>query len=301
MHAITVPHDPISLREATRRTAALYIALGIDPETSPIFVQSHVSAHAELFWLLNCVTPIGWLERMIQYKEKAKKQGEDVRGALLSYPVLQAADILLYQADLVPVGEDQRQHLELTRDIAERVNYLYGGRKWKKRGGRGGSVFRVPDAFIQPAGARIMSLSDARNKMSKSATSDMSRINILDDADTIRQKIKRATTDAIDGLEFGNPERPECHNLLTIYQLMTGMSQESVETEVGSMRWGGFKPILADAVVAHLEPIQQKYRDVISDLPVLDDVLARGSARARETADRSLRNCYDAMGFLRRT
>jgi len=228
---------------------------------------------------------------MIQYKEKAKKQGEDVRAGLLSYPVLQAADILLYQVDLVPVGEDQRQHLELTRDIAERMNYLYG---------RGGRVLRVPEAFIGPVGARIMSLTDGTAEMSKSSKSEWSRINMLDDKDTIRQKMKRAKSDAINGLEFNNPDRPECHNLLTIYQLMTGMSSESVEREIQNLGWGAFKPILADAVIAHLEPIQKKYREVLSDKSTLDGVLAKGADKAKETAERTLQNCYDAMGFLRR-
>jgi tryptophanyl-tRNA synthetase len=162
LHAITVQHDPKDLRAATRNMAAAYLAAGIDPDRASIFVQSHVAAHAELSWLLECTTPMGWLQRMIQFKEKARKQGEDVRAGLLTYPVLMAADILLYQADLVPVGDDQKQHLELTRDIAERINHLYGGKGWKKRGGRGGRVLKVPEPFIPPAGARVMSLQVGR-------------------------------------------------------------------------------------------------------------------------------------------
>ncbi|CAI7915118.1 unnamed protein product [Closterium sp. NIES-53] len=180
LHAITLPHDVDDLSRSSRTAAAMYLACGVDPSKATVFVQSHVRAHAELTWLLSCTTPMSWLNKMIQFKEKARKAGEDVGTGLLTYPLLMAADILLYQCDVVPVGEDQRQHLELTRDVAARVNNLYGGRKWKKRGGRGGRVFKVPEAMIPPAGARIMSLTDGTSKMSKSAPSDMSRINLLD-------------------------------------------------------------------------------------------------------------------------
>ncbi|KAJ9529955.1 hypothetical protein QJQ45_023261, partial [Haematococcus lacustris] len=324
LHAITVPHDPAELRSATRTMAATYMAAGIDPERSTIFVQSHVPAHAELQWLLNCVTPMGWLNRMIQFKEKARKQvcemkvwlcqprclcslgqaafpslqGEEVRSGLLTYPVLMAADILLYQADLVPVGEDQKQHLELTRDIAERVNSLYGGKGWKKRGGRGGRVFRVPEPFIPPAGARIMSLQDGTAKMSKSAENDLSRINLTDPADVIANKVKRCKTDTLDGLVFGDPERPECNNLLTLYQLASGASKEQVEAEVANMRWGTFKPKLADALVAHLSPMQARYAELLADPGYIDKVLAVGAAAANETASLTLTACKDAMGFV---
>ncbi|CAG9460757.1 unnamed protein product [Pedinophyceae sp. YPF-701] len=297
MHAITVPHDPKELRDSVRTTAGLYIASGIDPEKSSIFVQSHVSAHAELAWILNCTTPIGWVERMIQFKEKARRQGQDVSLGLLSYPVLMAADILLYQADLVPVGEDQKQHLELARDIAERFNHLYGGKKWKKLGGRGGRVFTVPEPLIPPEGARIMSLQDGTSKMSKSAENEKSRINLLDPPDVITKKIKSAKTDLIDGCEFDNPERPESTNLLTLYALATGKSREEVLAECGAMRWGQFKPTLADALVAHLEPIQKKYAEVREDPAYLDEVLRRGEEAANETASRTMYNAYQAMGF----
>jgi tryptophanyl-tRNA synthetase len=301
LHAITVPHDPIELKQSTRTMAATYIAAGIDPARSKVFVQSHISAHAELQWLLNCVTPIGWLNRMIQFKEKARKQGEEVRAGLLTYPVLMAADILLYQADLVPVGEDQKQHLELTRDIAERVNGLYGGKPWKKRGGRGGRVFKVPEPFIPPAGARIMSLQDGTSKMSKSAENDLSRINLTDDAAAIANKVKRCKTDSLgDLLEFGNEERPECNNLLTIYQLASGQTKEQVIQEVGRMRWGEFKPKLTEALIAHLSPIQTKYNHLMSDAAYIDSVLAAGADAANETAELTLEACKDAMGFVLR-
>lgn len=297
LHAITAPHDPMELRESSKASAALYLASGLDPEKTTIFLQSHVPAHCELSWLLNCATPIGWLQRMIQFKEKSKKQGEDVNMGLLGYPVLMAADILLYQADLVPVGEDQRQHLELTRDIAARFNNLYGGRKWKKLGGRGGKIFKVPDAFIPPAGARIMSLQDGTSKMSKSAESDMSRINMLDAPDLIVQKIKKCKTDAYEGLEFGNPDRPEANNLLTIYHLVTGVSKEDIAAECASLRWGEFKPRLADAIITHLEPIQERYHSVMADPAYLDSVLSKGAEAARMQAGRTLNNCREAMGF----
>jgi len=298
LHAITMPHEPKDLLQSTRSSAALYIASGVDPSRAKVFVQSHVSAHAELAWLLSCITPIGWLRKMIQFKEKSKKAGsEEVGTGLLTYPVLMAADILLYQSDLVPVGDDQRQHLELSRDLAERANYLFGGKKAKKMGCRHTRLFKVPEAFIPPAGARVMSLQDGTAKMSKSAESDLSRINLLDPPDVIANKIKRARTDAYDGLEWNNPERPEARNLMTIYQCVTGLSREAVETDIGNLRWGDFKPRLADAVVAHLEPIQKKYGEVMADTAMLDAVLAEGATAAAKEADATLENVRQAMGF----
>ncbi|XP_022752212.1 tryptophan--tRNA ligase, chloroplastic/mitochondrial-like [Durio zibethinus] len=189
LHAITLPYDTQQFSKATRNTAAIYLACGVDTSKASVFVQSHVRAHVELMWLLSSATPIGWLNRMIQFKEKSHKAGdENVGVALLTYPVLMASDILLYQSDFVPVGEDQKQHLELTRELAERVNYLYGGRKWKKLGERGGAIFKIPEPLIPPAGARVMSLSDGLSKMSKSATSDQSRINLLDPKDEVAQE-----------------------------------------------------------------------------------------------------------------
>lgn len=298
LHAITVPHTPKELLESTRNGAALYIACGIDPTKAKIFVQSHVSAHAEMAWLLSCITPVGWLKKMIQYKEKSRKAGnEEVGTGLLTYPVLMAADILLYQSDLVPVGEDQKQHLELARDLAERANYLFGGKKAKKMGCKYTRLFKVPDPFIPPAGARVMSLQDGTSKMSKSAESDLSRINLLDSSDVIRNKIKRAKTDAFDGLEIDNPDRPEARNLLSIYQCITGMSQEAVLQDVGGMRWGDFKPVLTDALVEHLRPIQVRYQEVIGDQTYLDAVLADGAESAALEADATLENVRRAMGF----
>ncbi|EEF45869.1 tryptophan--tRNA ligase, chloroplastic/mitochondrial [Ricinus communis] len=301
LHAITLPYDTPQLSKATRNTAAIYLACGVDNSRASVFVQSHVRAHVELMWLLSSATPIGWLNRMIQFKEKSRKAGdENVGVALLTYPVLMASDILLYQSDFVPVGEDQKQHLELTRELAERVNYLYGGRKWKKLGGRGGAIFKVPEPLIPPAGARVMSLTDGLAKMSKSAPSDQSRINLLDPKDVIANKIKRCKTDSFPGLEFDNPERPECNNLLSVYQLVSGKTKEEVAQECQDMNWGTFKPLLTDALIGHLHPIQVQYEEIISDSAYLDRVLEEGAANAAEIADATLNNVYQAMGFLRR-
>ncbi|QDZ25661.1 tryptophan--tRNA ligase [Chloropicon primus] len=313
LHAITVSHDPKELRESTRTTAALYLASGVDPKQATIFVQSQVKAHTELSWLLQCATPIGWLERMIQFKEKSRKlrnmEGDDeeevkrrsqesVSTGLFTYPVLMAADILLYRADLVPVGEDQKQHIELTRDIAVRINDKYGGKKWKKRGGRGGRVLSVPEPYIPPVGARIMSLQDGTSKMSKSAENDASRINLLDTPKQIETKFKRAKTDAFEGLEFGNPERPEATNLLSIYQLATGYNKESIMRECGSMRWGEFKPKLAEAVIASLGPLQSRYNELVDDPAYLDAILKEGAEKASGVAEQTVKDVKDAMGFL---
>ncbi|CAN1161791.1 Tryptophan--tRNA ligase, chloroplastic/mitochondrial [Linum perenne] len=324
LHAITLPYETNQLSKATRDTAAIYLACGVDTSKASVFVQSHVRAHVELMWLLSAATPIGWLNRMIQFKEKSRKAGdENVGVALLTYPVLMASDILLYQSDFVPVGEDQKQHLELTRELAERVNYLYGGRKWKKLGGRGGSIFKVPEPLIPPAGARVMSLTDGLSKvfysikrskvltnimdqlfwfnMSKSAPSDQSRINLLDPKDVIANKIKRCKTDSYTGLEFDNPERPESNNLLSIYQLVSGKTKEEVSQECQDMNWGTFKTVLADALIEHLHPIQARYGEIVSDPTYLDRVLDDGAMKASDIADGTLNNLYQAMGFLRRS
>ncbi len=307
LHAITAPHDPRALAASTRAVAALYLAAGVDPTRSTVFVQSHVPAHSELAWLLNCVTPIGWLNKMIQFKEKARKAGEDVSVGLMDYPVLMAADILLYGADLVPVGEDQRQHLELTRDIAARFNSQYGGKAWKARKGnapsgkpRGGRVLKVPEALIPPAGARVMSLDDGTSKMSKSNPDENSRVNLLDTPEQIAAKVKRCKTDAAIGLCFDDDARPEASNLLTIYQLCSGLSREAVAAQCGEMRWSEFKPLLADALVEHLRPLQARYKDITADPAFLDDILARGAQTAGEAAERTLEDVRDALGYMPR-
>jgi len=294
LHAITVPHDPSRLAEDTRSTAALYLACGMDPQSCSVFVQSQVAAHSELCWLLNCVTPLNWLERMIQFKEKAVKQGDNVSVGLLDYPVLMAADILLYDADLVPVGEDQKQHLELARDIAQqRINARFGDKDTP--------VLKVPKPLILKDGARVMSLTDGRNKMSKSDPNEGSRITLLDPPELITKKIKRAKTDPERGLEFGNPDRPETDNLLGLYAILSGKGREQAASECAEMGWGQFKPMLAEATVNALEPIQERYRDLMRDPDELDQVLNTGREKAETVANATLERVRDALGFARRT
>lgn len=289
LHAITVPHDPKTLATSTLQVAATYIACGIDPERSTIFVQSHVSAHAELAWLLNCITPLNWLERMIQFKEKGIKQGENVSIGLLDYPVLQAADILLYEPDFVPVGEDQKQHLELTRDIASRLNFQFGSEKKP--------VLKVPEPMIKTAGARVMSLTDGTKKMSKSDPSEFSRIDLLDPPEVITKKIKRCKSDPIKGLTFDDPERPECNNLLGLYQIFSGQTKAAVAAECADLGWGQFKPRLAEATVEALRPIQAKYHEIMADPATLTGVLLQGEQRAAIVADATLNRVKTALGY----
>ena len=296
LHAITVPHEPARLAEDTLSTAALYLACGIDPQRSTVFVQSQVSAHSELCWLLNCVTPLNWLERMIQFKEKALKQGADVSAGLLDYPVLMAADILLYDADRVPVGEDQKQHLELARDIAQqRINARFAPRD---SDGEPIPILKVPEPLILREGARVMSLTDGRSKMSKSDPNEGSRIALLDPPELISRKIKRAKTDPQMGLEFGNPERPEADNLLGLYALLAGRSREAASAECAAMGWGTFKPLLAEAAVAALAPLQQRYHALRSDPRYLSEVLQQGRERAGTVAEATLERVRQALGFL---
>jgi tryptophanyl-tRNA synthetase len=298
LHAITVPHDPGQLAADTRKTAALYLACGIDPARSTVFVQSHVAAHSELAWLLNCVTPLNWLERMIQFKEKALKQGDQVSVGLLDYPVLMAADILLYDADLVPVGEDQKQHLELARDIAQqRINARFGR---KDADGEVIPVLKVPEPLILKEGARVMSLTDGRSKMSKSDPNEGSRITLLDPPDLITKKIKRAKTDPVMGLEFGNPERPETDNLLGLYAILSGLGREAAAEQCAQMGWGAFKPLLAEAAVEALRPVQERYAELSADPAELDRVLAHGRERAETVAQTTLERTREALGFLPR-
>jgi tryptophanyl-tRNA synthetase len=291
LHAITAPHQPQELAANTRSVAALYIACGIDPQISTIFVQSQISAHAELTWLLNCATPLNWLERMIQFKEKAVKQGDNVSVGLLDYPVLMAADILLYQADLVPVGEDQKQHLELTRDIAIRFNDRYAKVE--------NPTFVVPNPLILKEGARVMSLLDGSKKMSKSDPSDGSRINLLDDPDLINKKIKKCKTDLNRELEFDNPDRPECHNLMSLYMILSNQTKAAVTNECANLRgWGDFKNLLTEALIANLQPIQTKYKEVVQETSYLDRILVEGKQKAAAIANQTLLEAKEALGFL---
>ncbi|ACK66083.1 tryptophanyl-tRNA synthetase [Rippkaea orientalis PCC 8801] len=290
LHAITVPHNPKTLAQDTYTIAALYLACGIDLNHSTIFVQSHVSAHSELAWLLNCLTPLNWLERMIQFKEKALKQGENVSVGLLDYPVLMAADILLYDADRVPVGEDQKQHLELTRDIVIRFNDQFATPE--------NPVLKMPEPLIRTEGARVMSLTDGTRKMSKSDPSEMSRINLLDPPELIQKKIKRCKTDPIVGLEFDNPERPECNNLLGLYGLLSQKTKQEVITECQDMGWGKFKPLLTETTIEALKPIQLKYQEIMDNKDYLDSVLREGKEKAETVANQTLTRVKEALGYL---
>ena len=290
LHAISVHNDPAELRSNTLDMAAALIASGIDPERSTLFNQAQVPAHAELAWLLNGTARIGWLNRMTQFKEKSGKNRESASVALFVYPVLQAADILLYQTTHVPVGEDQRQHLELTRDIAIKFNQDFGS-----------EVFTLPDAYIGKTAARIMSLRDGTAKMSKSDPSDMSRINLTDDADTIAQKIRKAKTDAAplpDSLDE-LAERPEARNLLNIFATLADTTPEAVLADYAGQGFGSFKPALAELLVETLGPINARYTALRADAAQLDSYLALGSHKARALAQPTLDAAYDALGLVR--
>ena len=289
LHAITVPQDPVALRQQTREVAAFYLAAGLDPARTIVFVQSHVSAHAELGWILNCVTPMGWLERMTQFKDKAAKEGENrerISTGLFDYPVLMASDILLYDANFVPVGDDQKQHVELTRDIAERVNRLYGN---------GTDILVVPQPLIAETGARIMGLVDPTKKMSKSDDLPGQAIGIFDDPSNIRKALMRATTDSDRTIVF-DPARPGVNNLLTIYQVLTGLQRDAIEAHFGGRGYGDLKKEVATAVLDTLAPIQARCRSLIESHD-LDDILLDGANRASAIANRTLERVATAMGL----
>jgi len=284
-HAITVPQEPAVLHAKTREVAAIYMACGIDPEESVVFVQSHVPAHFELTWMLNGITPMGWLNRMTQFKEKAGEERESVSTGLFDYPVLMASDILLYDADLVPVGSDQTQHIELTRDIAQRFNYLFG------------DTFKLPQALVRETGARIMALDEPTKKMSKSSESPMGAVDLLDTPDAIKRKIMRAVTDPLRGIAF-DPERHGLFNLLTIYQLLSGSSRDQIESHFEGKGYAELKRELVDLVVESLRPIQERYAQIMAEPQYLEDVLARGAERASVISEAKLRQAKEHMGLL---
>jgi tryptophanyl-tRNA synthetase len=283
LHAITMPQDPERLAAKTREVARIYLAAGIDPKVSTIFVQSDVHEHSELAWVLNGVVRVGELERMTQYKDKAKKQKENVLAGILNYPVLMAADILLYRTDLVPVGQDQRQHLELTRDIAERFNRDFG------------ETFRLPDAFIPKVGAKIQALDDPSKKMSKSDENVNGSIMLMDDADTIRRKFKRAVTDSGTEIRF-DQSRPAITNLLTIYQLLTGKSVEEIEAHFAGKGYAQLKSDLADAAIEFLRPFQERVHAIGDD--ELHKILSEGAEKARAIASVTMREVRERMGIV---
>ena len=286
LHAITVRQKPEVQQRRVRELAAVLLASGIDPEGTTLFVQSHVRAHAEGSWLLSCVTPLGWLERMTQYKDKAARQ-ESVLTGLLTYPVLQAADILLYDANEVPVGEDQKQHIELTRDIAQRFNHLYG------------ETFVLPEPVIRSQGARIMGLDDPTIKMSKSEAGQGHAIYLTDDEKTIRNAVKRATTDSGREIRFSEePEKAGVNNLLTIYQLLTTKTREAAEEEfAGARGYADLKSRVADVVVESLQPLRESYERILADPTELDRLLAMGAERARAVAGPKVSLVKERMGL----
>lgn len=285
-HAITVPQDPKTLRENTRKLAALYLAVGLDPKKATLFIQSEVPAHAQLGWILECTVYIGELERMTQYKDKAANQKEGVTAGLLTYPALMAADILLYDSDYVPVGEDQKQHLEITRDIAQRFNYRYG------------ETFTIPDIIIPKQGARVMSLQDPTKKMSKSDENENGFISMLDEPKVIEKKIKRAQTDSEASVHYDKENKPGVSNLMSIYAACTGKSLDEITALYQGKGYGDFKKDLAQIVVETIAPIQERYQELINSSE-LDEVLDEGARKANKVAQAMLDKVERAIGFKR--
>jgi len=283
LHALTVPQDPQLLYQKTRELALVYLACGLDLEHCAIFVQSHVAAHAELTWLLNCVTPLGWLERMTQYKDKSAKQ-DSIGTGLIDYPVLMAADIILYDTHFVPVGEDQKQHIELTRDIAQRFNHLYG------------DTFIIPEAIIPKAGARIMGLDEPTTKMSKSSDKVGHALNLLDSPDVLRKAIMRATTDSLNNIAFSE-EQPGVLNLLTIYQAVTNKTQDEILAHFVGQGYGNLKKQVAEAVLATIEPIQKRYHEMAADPAYIEQVLKDGADKVRPIAEHRLHVAQRNLGL----
>ena len=283
LHAVTIYQPPEELRAKIEEIAALFLAAGIDPKHSSIMVQSAVAAHAELAWMLTCVTPVGWLERMTQYKAKAAGQ-QTIGDGLLQYPVLMAADILLYQAAIVPVGEDQAQHLELTRDIAQRFNSLYG------------ETFVMPQTSLPSVGARVMGLDDPTIKMSKSAAGSGHAVALLDPPDRVRKNIMRATTDSNPAVTFESPG-PGVENLLSIFQAFSGWTKEQMQSHFAGMRYGDLKKQVADMVISHLEPFQKRYREITSEPGYVAGVLREGAERVRPIADSTVELVKRRMGL----
>ena len=285
LHTITARQDPKALRERCYEFLALYIACGLDPRNNVLFVQSHVAAHARLAWVLNCYTMVGELNRMTQFKDKSAKNADNINAGLYDYPVLMAADILLYDTAKVPVGEDQKQHLELTRDVALRFNNLYG------------PVFRVPEPMIPPVGARIMGLQDPAAKMSKSGDNESDAVYLLDPPATIDRKFKRAVTDSGNEVRY-SADKPGVANLMSILSATTGEPFDAIERRFAGAGYGKFKAAVAEAVIEALKPVQQRYQDIRADEAGLRAVLRDGAERAAARADRTLTRVHDALGFI---
>ena len=286
-HAITVPQDPKMLHERTRQLAAIYLAAGLDPEKAVLFVQSEVPEHVQLGWIMTTMSYVGELERMTQYKDKASKRGDSVPAGLLTYPPLMAADILLYQTNLVPVGDDQKQHLEITRDLAQRFNRVYGE-----------DVFTIPEILLGQDGTRVMSLQEPTKKMSKSDDNQTATVYLLDTPKDIEKKIKRAQTDSDNAVRYDREAKPGISNLMDIFAALTDKSHEEIEKAYAGQGYGTFKKDVAEAIISVLEPIQKRYAELI-DTPELDIILTKGAEKAREKASKTYEAVTKAMGLYR--
>ena len=286
-HAITVPQDPKMLHERTRQLAAIYLAAGLDPEKAVLFVQSEVPEHVQLGWIMTTMSYVGELERMTQYKDKASKRGDSVPAGLLTYPPLMAADILLYQTNLVPVGDDQKQHLEITRDLAQRFNRVYGK-----------DVFTIPEILLGQDGTRVMSLQEPTKKMSKSDDNQTATVYLLDTPKDIEKKIKRAQTDSDNAVRYDREAKPGISNLMDIFAALTDKSHEEIEKAYAGQGYGTFKKDVAEATISVLEPIQKRYAELI-DTPELDVILTKGAEKAREKASKTYEAVTKAMGLYR--
>lgn len=286
LHTLTVRQDPKVFKQRCLEVLALYIACGIDPNKNILFAQSQVPQHSQLMWILNCYTQMGELNRMTQFKDKSKRHAENINAGLWDYPVLMAADILLYQSNLVPVGEDQKQHLELTRDIAMRFNHLYG------------EIFTIPEAYIPQQGARVMSLQEPTQKMSKSDPNESSYVAFLDSPEIILNKFKRAVTDSGNEIYFDREQKPGISNLLTIFSIFSEQSLESIAQEFNGQGYGKFKIAVADAVIEKIRPIQQRYNELISDPTLLNQILKKGAEAAQQRGENTFNKVREAVGLL---
>lgn len=287
LHALTVRRDPKELKENAYKLLASYIAAGLDPEKSTIFLQSQVSEHAELAWVLDCYTYIGELSRMTQFKDKSAKHADNINAGLFTYPSLMAGDILLYQADLVPTGEDQKQHVELTRDLAERFNKLYG------------ETFKIPEPFIEKVGARIMGLQNPAAKMSKSSTIPNDTILLIDSPEVIMKKVKKAVTDSEGIVKFDEVNKPGVSNLMELYGIITKKTMDEIEKEFEGKGYGDFKTTVAEAIINELKPFQEKYNELISNPKKLEEIYTKGAEKARQTASKTLKDVYEKIGIIK--
>ena len=286
LHSLTIRNNPEELKNNTKNIIALYVAAGLDPEKNTIFIQSQVKEHAELSWILNCYTYMGELSRMTQFKDKSSKHSDNINAGLFTYPVLMAADILLYQADLVPVGEDQKQHLEITRDIAQRFNKLYG------------ETFVIPEGYIRKSTARIMGLQDPTSKMSKSSTNINDVIFLDDEPETIMKKFKKAVTDSENVVRFDPENKPGISNLMCIYGAITGKTEKEIEEEFAGQGYGAFKTAVGEKVVEKLKPVQEKYKELLENPKYLEEIYTKGAEQARKLASKTLETVKTKIGIL---